>query len=202
MGRAGVFLDRDGTIIEDVGYLDTADRLRLLPRAAEAVRLLNAAGLVTIVISNQSGVARGYFPEERVQQVHARLASVLAGEGARLDAIYYCPHHPDFGPPALRVACDCRKPRTGMIERGAAEFGLDAARCYVVGDKGTDVACARRAGAIGVLVHGGGGVEPPAKEPVAADHEAADLFEAASWIVSRERGQGVPHGGRNTACKT
>ena len=206
MGRAGVFIDRDGTVIEEVGYLDDADRLRLLPRAAEAIRILNEAGAVTILVSNQSGVARGYFPESRVKEVHDRLLRMLGEEGARLDAIYYCPHHPEFGPPDLKIACDCRKPGTGMIERGLAAFDLDAARAYVVGDKLTDVACAHAAGSTGVLVRTGYGSREQERRPEGAgttpDHEAADLFDAAAWILSRERERGAAEEEGETACKT
>ena len=206
MGRVGVFIDRDGTVNEEVGYLDDLDRLRLIPGAARGIRLLNEAGLVTILVSNQSGVARGYFPESRVKEIHAGLACMLGAEGARLDAIYYCPHHPDFGPPGLRVACNCRKPRTGMIARGVEEFGLDAARSYVLGDKLTDIACARAAGSIGVLVQTGYGRgerdSNPERGPVVPDHEAADLLEAATWIISREGREGAGEGGGDSVCKT
>lgn len=206
MGRVGVFIDRDGTVNEEVGYLDDLDRLRLIPGAARGIRLLNEAGLVTILVSNQSGVARGYFPESRVKEIHAGLARMLGAEGARLDAIYYCPHHPDFGPPGLRVACNCRKPRTGMIARGVEEFGLDAARSYVLGDKLTDIACARAAGSIGVLVQTGYGRgerdSNPERGPVVPDHEAADLLEAATWIISREGREGAGEGGGDSVCKT
>jgi len=206
MGRVGVFIDRDGTVNEEVGYLDDLDRLRLIPGAARGIRLLNEAGLVTILVSNQSGVARGYFPESRVKEIHAGLARMLGAEGARLDAIYYCPHHPDFGPPGLRVACNCRKPRTGMIARGVEEFGLDAARSYVLGDKLTDIACARAAGSIGVLVQTGYGRgerdSNPERGPVVPDHDAADLLEAATWIISREGREGAGEGGGDSVCKT
>lgn len=195
MGRVGVFVDRDGTLNEEVGYLNHPRRLVLLPGSGAAIRLLNEAGLVTILISNQSGVARGYFPESLVREIHAKLEGMLAEEGARLDAIYYCPHHPDFGPRELRKACDCRKPGTGMIERGVEEFGLDPARSYVVGDKLSDVACAQAAGATGVLVLTGYGRGELARkggsEGVFPDHEATDLLDAAAWIVSRERARGA-----------
>lgn len=206
MGRVGVFIDRDGTVNEEVGYLDDVDRLRLIPGAARAVRLLNEADVVTILVSNQSGVARGYFPESRVKEVHAELERMLGSEGARLDAIYYCPHHPDFGPPGLRVLCDCRKPRTGMITRGVEEFGLDPLHSYVVGDKLTDIACAKAAGSIGVLVHTGYGRgerdSNPERGRVVPDHEAADLLEAAAWIISREQREGAGERGGDSACKT
>ncbi len=194
MGRVGVFIDRDGTLNEEVGYVNHLDRLCLLPRSAEAVRLLNDAGLATILVTNQSGVARGYFPEKLVQEVNAQIERLLAAEGARLEAIYYCPHHPDVGPPGLRVNCDCRKPRTGMLDRGARELGLDLARSYMIGDTLRDVECAQTAGALAIMVltgYGKGELEyHPKRDRVIPDHTAADLLDAAAWIVTRERVKG------------
>lgn len=209
MGRVGVFLDRDGTVNEEVGYLNHVDRCRLLPRAAEAIRLLNDAGLVTILVSNQSGVARGYFQERLVQEVHAKLERMLSAEGARLDAIYYCPHHPDIGPPGLKRECDCRKPRIGMLLRGAEKFDIDLACSYIVGDKLSDVACGQEAGALGILVHTGYGrgelENHPRRGDVIPDHQASDLIDAAAWIVSRERSRArieSPHRGERTAVQS
>ncbi|OGP86962.1 MAG: D,D-heptose 1,7-bisphosphate phosphatase [Deltaproteobacteria bacterium RBG_13_65_10] len=190
-GRVGVFIDRDGTLNEEVGYVNHPDRLRLLPRSAEAVRLLNEAGLAAVLVTNQSGVARGYFPEKLVQALNAKVERFLAAEGARLDAIYYCPHHPEVGPPEYRIDCDCRKPRTGMLDRGARELGLDLGRSYMVGDSLRDVECAQNAGALAILVltgYGKGELEyHPKRDRVIPDHTAADLLDAAAWIVARER---------------
>jgi D-glycero-D-manno-heptose 1,7-bisphosphate phosphatase len=195
MGRVGVFIDRDGTLNEEVGYVNHLDRLRLLPRSAEAVRLLNDAGVATILVTNQSGVARGYFPEKLVREVNAQIERLLAAEGARLDAIYYCPHHPDVGPPGLRLDCNCRKPRTGMLVRGARELGVDLARSYMVGDTLRDVECAQAAGALAIMVRTGYGKGEqeyhPMRDCVIPDHTAADLLDAAAWIVARERGRGA-----------
>jgi D-glycero-D-manno-heptose 1,7-bisphosphate phosphatase len=195
MGRVGVFIDRDGTLNEEVGYVNHLDRLRLLPRSTEAVRLLNDADLATILVTNQSGVARGYFPEKLVREVNAQIERLLAAEGARLDAVYYCPHHPDVGPPGLRVDCDCRKPRTGMLERGARELGVDLAQSYMVGDTLRDVECGQTAGALAIMVrtgYGQGELEyHPKRDCVIPDYTAADLLDAAAWIVARERGRGA-----------
>ena len=184
----GVFLDRDGTVTEEVGYVNHPSRLNLLPGAAEGIAALNRAGVPVLLATNQAGVARGYFTEDLVKVVLARLQSLLSAQGARLDGMYYCPHHPSVGPPPYRQACDCRKPRPGMLERGAKDFGLDLTRCYVVGDKIGDVTFAHSVGAKGILVLTGYGLgehtyqrqdwrEPP-------DFIAEDLVQAADWILS------------------
>lgn len=189
MSRPAVFMDRDGTISEEVGYVNHLSRYRLLPRSLEAIRLINEAGLMAIVTTNQSGVARGYFSQDLVEAVHARLLSLAAGAGARLDAIYYCPHHPAEGSPPWRAACDCRKPKPGMILRAAREHGIDLERSYVVGDSVVDIEAGAAAGVRGVLVltgYGRGLVEhqkerfrtPPA-------HTADDLLEAVRFILER-----------------
>src|SRR5262245_51211482 len=130
----GVFLDRDGTVCEEVGYVNHVSRCRLLPRSAEAIRLLNEAGLPVVVVTNQAGVARGYFQEEMILAVHDRLRALLAEQGARLAGIYYCPHHPSAGEPPYRTECGCRKPKPGMLYRASREIGIDLARSFLVGD--------------------------------------------------------------------
>jgi D-glycero-D-manno-heptose 1,7-bisphosphate phosphatase len=186
-GRWAVFFDRDGTLTEEVGYVNHPDRLRLIPGAAEAIRTLNEAGVPAILATNQAGVARGYFTEDLVKVVLTRLEVLLGDLGARLDALYYCPHHPSVGPEPYRKACDCRKPKTGMLERGAREFGLDLRRCYVVGDKISDVAFARAAGARGVMVLTGYGLGEMTYQrqdwTVQPDHVADDLPAAVAWIL-------------------
>ena len=150
-------MDRDGTISEEVGYVNHIDRLRLLPGSARAIRLINDSPYAAVVVTNQSGVARAMFPESLVDEVHDRLRAILAREGARLDGIYYCPHHPEHGESPYRARCDCRKPGTGMIEQAARELGLDFSPSYMIGDKMVDVECARAAGMNGVLVRTGYG---------------------------------------------
>lgn len=154
----GVFLDRDGTITEEVGYVNHVSRLRLLPGAAEGIRLLNDAGVPVFLATNQAGVARGYFDEALLKRVLARLEEMLAGLGAHLDALYYCPHHPKAGEPPWRADCGCRKPKPGMLLKGAAEFGLDLKRSWVVGDKISDTGFARNAGARSAMVLTGYGL--------------------------------------------
>ena len=150
--RRAVFIDRDGTISEEVGYVNHASRLRVFPFAAEAVRALNERGWLAVLVTNQAGVARGYFKEELIGEVHKLLADELARGGARLDAIYYCPHHPTVGEPPYRLDCDCRKPRPGLLLRAARELQLDLARCWMVGDRYGDTELARNAGARSAFV--------------------------------------------------
>lgn len=193
MGRWGVFLDRDGTVTEEVGYVNHPSRLKVLPGAAEGIAALNRAGVPVMLATNQAGVARGYFTEGLVKEVLERLRSLLAVQGARLDATYYCPHHPSVGAPPYRQACGCRKPKPGMLERGAREFGLDLNRCYVVGDKVSDVYFAHSVGARGVLVLTGYGLgeltyqrQDWKEQP---DFIAEDLVQAAEWILADEGGR-------------
>jgi D-glycero-D-manno-heptose 1,7-bisphosphate phosphatase len=183
----GVFLDRDGTVTEEVGYVNHPSRLNLLPAAAEGIAALNRAGVPVLLATNQAGVARGYFTEDLITVCLDRLRDLLAAEGAHLDAMYYCPHHPTAGEAPYRQACGCRKPKTGMLERGAAEFGLDLSRSYVVGDKISDVAFAHAAGCKGVMVLTGYGLgemvyqrQDWTEEP---DFIAEDLASAARWIL-------------------
>src|SRR5215831_5548666 len=146
MARPAVFLDRDGTIIEDVGYLDALDKIAWYPWSVDAIRALNRAGFPVVVITNQAGVARGYFSETFVQDTHRAIDARLAQGNARVDAYYYCPHHPDGSLAEYRQACDCRKPGGGLIERAARELGLDPTRSVVVGDAWTDIGAARSVG--------------------------------------------------------
>jgi len=148
--RRAVFLDRDGTICEEMGYVNHIDRLRIFPFAADAIRQLNAADIPVIVVTNQSGVARNIFPESLVQQVHKKMVSELAAGGAWIDGIYFCPHKTED-------ACECRKPNPGLLERAAREHGLDLAASWVVGDRYADLEMAHTAGGRGILVMTGYG---------------------------------------------
>lgn len=155
--RPAVFLDRDGTLNEEIGYVNHPSLFHVYPCAVEAVRELNRAGFVTIVVTNQSGVARGYFDEAMVHTLHAKLREEIEAGGAWLDAIYYCPHHPDGIADAYRRECDCRKPELGMVKRATSDWKLDLARSFVVGDRYGDVELARRAGMRGVFLLSGHG---------------------------------------------
>ncbi|HZH90878.1 MAG TPA: HAD family hydrolase [Pyrinomonadaceae bacterium] len=155
--RRAVFIDRDGTISEEVGYVNHPSRYRVFPYAAEAIKQLNDAGWLAVLVTNQAGVARGYFTEDVIGAVHALLARELEGGGARLDAIYYCPHHPTVGDPPYRFDCDCRKPRPGLILRAAVDLDIDIAASWMVGDRYSDTELARNAGARAALVLSGYG---------------------------------------------
>ena len=141
--RRAAFLDRDGTIIEEVGYLDRPERVEFYPWTIDAIRALNRAGLAVVMVTNQSGVARGFFTEAVVDDVHRHMAAMLAEGGAHIDAYYYCPHHPDGKVAGYAQACDCRKPGRGLIDRAVREFGVDPARSFVVGDRWVDIALGR-----------------------------------------------------------
>jgi len=185
-----VFLDRDGTINEEMGYINHIDRFALLPRTAEAIRLINASGLKAVVVTNQSGVARGMFPESLVGEVHRKMEDLLRAGRAYIDGIYYCPHHPDFGPPEYRKPCSCRKPATGLIERACNELNIDPTRSYMVGDRIMDVEFGHKIGAKGILVLTGYGKgelmhcnDQWRREP---DLIAKDLYDAVRWIITQE----------------
>jgi D-glycero-D-manno-heptose 1,7-bisphosphate phosphatase len=156
-GVPAVFLDRDGTITEERGYINHLDRVQVYPWAAEAICKLNRAERPVIVVTNQSGVARGVFTEDLLHQVHRKVAFELAAQKAKLDAIYYCPHHPEGRLEAYRVKCQCRKPATGMVLDAARRFQIDLASSYVVGDSYRDMQLGFNAGAHTILVMTGYG---------------------------------------------
>jgi D-glycero-D-manno-heptose 1,7-bisphosphate phosphatase len=187
--KRAVFLDRDGTINEQMGYVNHPDRFVLLPGVGRAIARLNRADLAVVVVSNQSGLARGYFPEELIEQVHRKMIQGLEKDGARLDGIYYCPHYPRATLAKYRVDCDCRKPRPGMLVKASEELGLDPARSFVVGDRSSDLEAARAVGATSVLVltgYGRGELEYvlPQKR-VQPDWVAEDMNSAVDWILGR-----------------
>ncbi len=179
MTHKAVFLDRDGTINEEVSYLSKIEQLKIIPRAAAAIKLLNDNGFRVIIITNQSGVARNYFSEDALKQINEYLMAELTKEGATIHAAYYCPHHPDFG-------CGCRKPNTGNIEKAAEEHDLDLTRSYMVGDTMRDMETGFNANLRTVLVLTGYGAEERDKyrdNPRQPDFVAQDLYEASDWII-------------------
>ena len=156
--RPALFLDRDGVLIEEVEYLARPEQVRLIPGAAAAIRKVNDAGWRVVVVSNQSGVARGLFPESLLPEIHRVIADrLLAEAGARVDRFYYCPHHPTEGQGGYRIDCDCRKPKPGMLLKAAAELGIDLARSCMVGDRATDLQAGAAAGCRTILVRTGYG---------------------------------------------
>ena len=183
--KPAVFLDRDGTLIEDVGYLDRLDLITLFPWTIDTIRALNRAGLVLVVVTNQSGIAKGMFPEPFIEETHRHLSTLLAAGGARIDAYYYCPHHPDGVLESYRQRCDCRKPAGGLVQRAARDLDLDVARSFVVGDTWRDVGLAQSVGARGILVRTGSGAAEEKQPPpgLSADAIVDNLAAAASWIL-------------------
>jgi D-glycero-D-manno-heptose 1,7-bisphosphate phosphatase len=187
--KPAIFMDRDGTLSREVGYVNHLSRFQLYPWAVDAVRLVNRSGRLAVLVTNQAGVARGYFPESLIHEVHASVNAAMAGGGARLDAIYYCPHHPSVGEPPYRQDCECRKPRPGLLRRAATDFDIDLQSSWVVGDRHGDLALAWSVGARGALVRTGYGLgelayhapnwlRPP---DLVADH----LLEAVERILDR-----------------
>ncbi len=196
--KAAVFVDRDGTLNEEVGYVNHIDRFRLFPWAAPAVRKLNEAALPVVVVTNQSGVARGYFPESLVLEIHHRLQAELNLAGAHLDGIYYCPHHPEGKVRAFRQSCACRKPHPGMLHRAAASLSLDLAASFVVSDRYQDILMGARVGARGVLLLTGYGKGEVLYHkdlwPAQPDYIAVDLLAAVDWILEQPARSGsMPH---------
>lgn len=185
-----VFLDRDGTLVEEVGYLDRLERLALFPWSIDAVRLLNRAGFRVVVVTNQAGVARGFFDERFVADTHRHLDRKLAAAGARVDAYYYCPHHPDAPIEAYRTKCECRKPSPGMIRSAARDLELDITRSFVVGDRWLDMEMAQASGATGILVLTGYGKTEASRQPdgIKAAAVVANLIEATAWILRQSAG--------------
>ncbi|MBN2225199.1 MAG: D-glycero-beta-D-manno-heptose 1,7-bisphosphate 7-phosphatase [Deltaproteobacteria bacterium] len=188
-GRRAVFLDRDGTINVEVGYLSRPEDFVLIDGSAQAIKRLNEAGFLVVVVSNQSGVARGYFGEREVARVNETMAGQLEGLGARLDAVYYCPHYPEGTVEKYRRECNCRKPGPGMVRRAQEQFDIDVSRSYVVGDHRGDIVLAKNVGARSILVVTGHGAEEIDKlkgEGVLPDYVTNNLAEAVDRILSEQ----------------
>ena len=185
--ESAVFLDRDGTLIEEFGYLDRPERVHLYPWSTDAIRALNRAGIRIVMVTNQSGIARGFFDEAMLQRVHDRVADLLAQGGVRIDAYYYCPHHPDGRVAEYARACECRKPGRALVDRAVEAFGIDPARSFAVGDRWFDVGLARTVGAKGVLVRTGYGAQEEQRPTpgLIPDAVVDNLAGAASWILDR-----------------
>ncbi|MGH9525624.1 MAG: D-glycero-alpha-D-manno-heptose-1,7-bisphosphate 7-phosphatase [Terriglobales bacterium] len=175
--RPAVFFDRDGTLNEELGYVGELERFHIYPYAAAAVRRVNASGWPAILVTNQAGVARGLYTEAQVAVLHQHLAAHLAGAGARLDAIYYCPHHPTKGVNGYGIVCDCRKPKPGLLQRAAAEHELDLARSWIVTDRLAEIGMMQALGGRGALVLTGYGAEDWAAWQAARSQPATAAWE-------------------------
>jgi D,D-heptose 1,7-bisphosphate phosphatase len=191
MGKIiAVFLDRDGTINEEVGYLDSLDKLKIIPAAYEAIRLINKSCMKAIVVTNQSGVARGFFTEKFVRQTHEIIQTSLLKKKASIDKFYYCPHHPTEGTGIYLQVCNCRKPFPGMLLQAANDFDIELGSSYMVGDTYRDMETAKKVGIKGILVKTGYGrevlqdVDPDvATAENKPDFVAEDILEAVKWIM-------------------
>ncbi len=186
--RRAVFLDRDGTLIEEVNYLGRIDQVRLLDGSIEALQLARSAGLATVLITNQSAIGRAFLRESELEEIHAHLSALLESAGTRLDAIYFCPHHPEAVLDEYRRVCPCRKPNAGMLLRAAEDLAVELAGSLMVGDRFHDVEAGRRVGCRTVLVETGYGADewkgrqPADPQP---DHVAPNLLEAVRWYLSK-----------------
>ncbi len=174
MRKRAVFLDRDGTIARDVHYCRRVEDFEILPTVPQAIRLLNQYGFEVVVITNQSGIARGYFTEETLLRIHQHMRQELAEYGARVDAIYYCPHHPDDG-------CEYGKPRPGLLLKAAEELGIDLSQSFMVGDAGRDMKAGKAAGCRTALIATGPNAGREITDP--PDYVASSMLEVARWVV-------------------
>jgi len=188
MKNRAVFLDRDGTINAEVGYLDSFEKLVIIPAAYEAVQRINRLGFKAIVITNQSGVARGLFDEDFVRRLHRHISHLFQSRGAVIDGFYYCPHHPTEGKGPYLRQCECRKPAPGLLLKAAREWNIDLGASYMVGDQAKDVELIKRVGGKGILISTGPGPEAEtlACEP---DFLASDILEAVKWIEGDLKGE-------------
>jgi len=188
MLNRAVFLDRDGTINEDVHRLSRLDQFRLLPHVAEAIKQLNMAQFKVVVITNQAVIARGTISEEALAEIHKAMREMLRAQGACVDAVYYCPHHPTAGDGPLTITCNCRKPQPGMLLQAAEELDIALEHSFMVGDKISDLASGQAAGCRTALVRTGYGAEAEQQldgHALQPDYVAPDLLEAVKWILQQ-----------------
>ena len=183
MKKIAVFLDRDGTINEDVGYPSSFDQIRIYPFSYEAIRKINQAGLIAIIVTNQSGVSRGFFTEEDLLKIHEKLQEVFNHHGAYFDAIYYCPHYSNNP----SKTCKCRKPLPGMAEKASKEFNIDLKKSYMIGDKKEDILFGLNIGAKSILVLTGFGKSASfqlKESGISPSYIAENLLDAVNWILN------------------
>ncbi|MDQ3473334.1 MAG: HAD family hydrolase [Acidobacteriota bacterium] len=193
MKRPAVFIDRDGTISEEVGYINHPSRFRVFPYAARAIKLLNDQGWLAVIITNQAGVARGYFSESMIETVHNNLQQELREEGARVDAIYYCAHHPTVGELPYRQECDCRKPKPGLVTRAIKDLDIAVEQSWMIGDRYGDIELARNAELRSALVLSGYGRGEWEHQRSLWKHQpdlvAENLLEAVESIIGSRQSQ-------------
>jgi D-glycero-D-manno-heptose 1,7-bisphosphate phosphatase len=195
-----VFVDRDGTLNVNTGYVGDPHAVVIVPGAARGIRLLADAGYAIVVVSNQSGIARGYFTDAQADAVDARVRELLAADGARIDAMYRCPHWPAGERPDGVPECDCRKPKPGLLRKAAADLGIDLTRSWMIGDRLLDMQAGRAAGCRCVLVPGTPPHEPPEDMSAAPpDYRARDLADAARFIVDTDGDGTAQSGARRSA---
>jgi D-glycero-D-manno-heptose 1,7-bisphosphate phosphatase len=179
-----VFLDRDGTIIEDSGYINSPDQIKFIPGSIEAIKQLNQAGYKVVIISNQAGVARGLLSENMLQTIDKLIHRQVLSGGGHIDASYYCPHHPEHGAYPYKQVCECRKPHPGLIKRAVRDKNLELSGSFMVGDKSSDVETGKSAGVQTVFVRTGHGQAEEKKLKEKPDHRADNLAEAVRWILN------------------
>lgn len=182
MARA-VFLDRDGVIVQDIGYISKWDKKLLIPGSVEATKILNENNFKVVVITNQAGVAKGYYTEEDVILFNRLMIKELAKKGAKIDAIHYCPHHLEAKVERYRTICDCRKPKPGMLKKAEKELNIDLKRSFMIGDKKSDIDTGNIVGCTTILVSTGHGMEELKKYDIKYDFIANDLYNAVKYIV-------------------
>jgi len=190
MKNKAVFLDRDGTINESIEYLSDPNEFKLLPKAAEAVKLLNKTGFKVIVVTNQAGVGKGFFTENKLEEIHQEMKCQLRRKEAYIDAVYYCPHHPTEGIGKYKKDCWSRKPNPGMLEKAAKDFNLDLRRCYAIGDNLSDLKAGERVNCKTILVLTGYGEKYYADRnnwKFNISYVAKDLWHGVKWILKEER---------------
>ncbi len=179
-GKKACFLDRDGVINEEVNYLYEPEKVAIIPGVSEAIKILKRHGFLIIVVTNQAGVARGYYKEKDIHAVHTRIEQILDADGAGVDAFYYCPHHPEFD-----AECECRKPSPGMLLKAAGQYDIDLSQSFMVGDRIKDIEAARNAGcAAAYLVKTGHGSKEIENNDVSGISVAEDLLDAVKIFMT------------------
>jgi D-glycero-D-manno-heptose 1,7-bisphosphate phosphatase len=189
MNKRAIFLDRDGTLNEDVGYPNDFSQINIYPYSFEALRKINASGFLAVVITNQSGIGRGYLTENNLQGIHQKMMAAFDARGVHLDGLYFCPHYELSSDPRYRKNCACRKPEPGMAVRAAQDLGIDLHSSYVIGDKVEDILFGLKIGARPVLVLTGFGQEAERKleeKNIRPAHTARDLLKAVDWILDED----------------